>query len=256
MTLGNWNGINHSPIKEIHETLFKGCGKLVNLTIQHSLIDQLPENLFRDTEAIQLIDFSGNDLSKLEPRLFQSAKNVKKLRFIANNLTRLDGNLLSTLKKLETFHFHENHLFDLPRRLFGSNKRLSEIDLSHNNIHTWPNNPHVFESMIKLNLAHNKLTEIPLAFHINFLSLEVLNMSHNLLGSENPKISPGDLNFLQGTDLHVDLTFNQIGLVQLWDDRLWPGSTFHGVTLDLRGNPLKCNCWTTELKQKVIKKKH
>ena len=246
--------INHSPIKEIHETLFKGCAKLVNLTIQHSLIDQLPENLFRDTEAIQLIDFSGNDLSKLEPRLFQSAKNVKKLRFIANNLTRLDGNLLSTLKKLETFHFHENHLFDLPRQLFGSNKRLSEIDLSHNNIHTWPNNPHVFESMIKLNLAHNKLTEIPLAFHINFLYLEVLNMSHNLLGSENPKISPGDLNFLQGTDLHVDLTFNQIGLVQLWDDRLWPGSTFHGVTLDLRGNPLKCNCWTTELKQKVIKK--
>ena len=245
--------INHSPIKEIHETLFKGCRKLVNLTIQHSLIDQLPENVFSDTEAIQLIDFSGNDLTRLEPGLFQSVKSVKSLRFMANNLTRLDANLLSTLKKLETFHFHENHLLDFPRELFGASKRLSEVDLSHNNIHTWPGNPHTFDSMITLNLAHNKLSEIPLDFHLNMLSLKVLNMSHNLLGSNNPKIIPNDLNFLQNTDLKVDLSYNQIELVELWDERFW-ANDWHGFSLDLRGNPFKCNCWTTELKQKVIKR--
>ena len=243
--------INHSPIKEIHETLFKGCSKLVNLTIQHSLIDQLPENLFRDTKAIQLIDFSGNDLSKLEPRLFQSAKNVKKLRFIANNLTRLDGNLLSTLKKLETFHFHENHLFDLPRGLFGSNRRLKEIDLSHNNIHTWSDDSSTFESMSTLNLAHNKLADIPSNFHLNFLSLKLLNISHNLLGSNDPKLIPiNDLNFLQ-SDLTVDLAFNQIEQVDLWDERFLGGNQWHGVSLNLTGNPLKYNCWTSELKMKV-----
>ena len=251
--------INHSPIKEIHETLFKDCRKLVNLTIQHSLIDQLPENVFSDTEAIQLIDFSGNDLTRLEPGLFQSVKTVKSLRFIANNLTRLDANLLSTLKKLETFHFHENHLFDFPRGLFGVNKKISEIDLSHNNIHTWPGNPHPFESMITLNLAYNKLTETPLEFQINMLSLKVLNMSHNLLGSNNAKIVPiNDLKFLQ-KDLQVDLSYNQIGLVELSNvgfyadsDDSWLKQGF-GFSLDLRGNPFKCNCWTTELKQKVIK---
>ena len=247
--------INHSPIKEIHENLFKGCRKLVNLTIQHSLIDQLPENVFSDTESIELIDFSGNNLTRLEQGLFQNVKRVKSLRFIANKLTRLDGNLLSTLKKLETFHFHENHLFDLPRDLFGLNKKLSEIDLSNNSIHTWPGNPHPFVSLVTLNLAHNKLTEIPFDFHLNMLSLKVLNMSHNLVGSNDPNILPNDLNFLQ-KNLQFDLSYNQIELVELWDDRLWKENQWHATSLDLRGNPLKCNCWTTELKQQVIKKLH
>merc|ERR1719210_2953855 len=154
----------------------------------------------------------------LEPGLFQGLNSVRSLRFIANNLTRLDGNLLSTLKKLETFHFHENHLFDFPSDLFGLNKRLSEIDLSHNNIHTWPRNPHPFESLKTLNLAHNKLTEIPIDFHINMLSLKVLNMSHNLLGSNDPQIIPNDINFLNN-NLLADLSYNQIELVKLWDER-------------------------------------
>ena len=243
--------INHSPIKEVPETLFKGCRKLVNLTIQYSLIDELPENLFRDTEAIQLIDFSANKISKLEPGLFQGVDKVKSLRFIANNLTRLDANLFSNLKKLETVHFHENHLFDLPRGLFGSNRRLKEIDLSHNNIHTWSDDSSTFESMSTLNLAHNKLADIPSNFHFNFLSLKLLNMSHNLLGSNDPKLIPiNDLNFLQ-SDLTVDLAFNQIEQVDLWDERFLEGNQWHGVSLNLTGNPLKCNCWTSELKMKV-----
>jgi protein toll len=245
--------INHSPIKEIPETLFKGCRKLVNSTIQHSLIDQLPENLFKDTEAIQLIDFSGTKLSSLEAGLFQSVKSVKSLRFISNNLTNLDEDLLFTLKKLEIFHFQENQLSGFPRELFRKNGRLSDIDLSHNNIHEWPGNPHTFESMITLNLAHNKLTSIPLDFHLNFLSLKVLNMSHNLLGSKDPKILPNDLNFLQNTNLKVDLSFNQIGSVELWDDGFWAeDNSWPGFSLDLRGNPLKCNCRTKELKQMVV----
>jgi len=249
--------INHSPIKDIPVNLFKNCRKLVNLTIQHSLIYDLPVGLFSDTEKIKLIDFSGNKVNQLDSGLFQPLKEVESLRFIANNLTRLDANLLSSLRQLKTFHFHENHLFDLPKDLFSRNKKLKDIDLSHNNIHTWPQSSHVFEHIRNLDISNNKMVDIPQQFCLNMLNLNVLNMSHNLIGAKTlGKLDPHDLCFLnQG--LIVDLSFNQLKSVELWKTNTF-GSTnhttkpyYHGFHLNLTGNPLACDCMATELKQKI-----
>merc|ERR1719394_1189975 len=97
------------------------------------------------------------------------------------------------------------------------------------------------------------MTYIPQHFHFNFLSLKLLNMSHNLLGSNNPRLIPtDDLNFLQNNGLTVDLAFNQIENVELWNERSsLSENQWRGFSLNLAGNPIKCNCWTTELKLKV-----
>ena len=251
--------INHSPVKNLPAGLFSGCSKLVNLTFQHSKIEEIPPNLFSDTKAIKLIDFSGNQVRRLASELFESLKEVESLRFIKNNLTRLDDYLLASLKKLKTFHFHENHLFDLPQKLFSQNKRIEDINLAENNLSEWPGNPHVFEDLETLNLAGNKISFISSDFTANMLNLQVLNMSHNLIGhTTDGKITYEDFTFL-AESVVVDFSFNEIKTLDLSNataarlDRLDQGSQNPrpGCQLDLRGNPLTCDCWATELKQKV-----
>ena len=212
---------------EIDPDSFHGLKELQLFQCHNCYISDLPEELFRGLDKLRRISLHDNKIQKLLPPIFNGLTSLEELK-----LTR-------------------NHLQDIPRGLFRRNNRLREIDLSHNKIHTWSDSSSVFGNLIKLNLAHNKLTDIPYNFRLNFLSLKLLNMSHNLLGSRNRKLPIDDLKFLQTTDLTVDLAFNQIEQVDLWEERFLEGTDLQGVSLNLTGNPLKCDCWTKELKMKV-----
>ena len=93
------------PIANIPKTLFKGCRKLVNLTIQNSIITELPEELFSDTEKIKLIDFSGNNIETLQPGIFRNLNDLESLRFIKNKLTQLDRDQFVDITNLKIVHF-------------------------------------------------------------------------------------------------------------------------------------------------------
>eukprot|EP00090_Calanus_glacialis_P045164 TRINITY_DN8224_c0_g1_i1.p1 TRINITY_DN8224_c0_g1~~TRINITY_DN8224_c0_g1_i1.p1 ORF type:complete len:1130 (+),score=224.17 TRINITY_DN8224_c0_g1_i1:40-3429(+) len=246
------------PITNIPMTLFKGCRNLVNLTIQNSFITELPEEMFSDTEKIKLIDFSGNNIESLPPRIFRNLDKLESLRFIKNKLTKLDRNQFVDLRNLKIVHFPENMLSELPYEIFAPTKKLVELDLSSNKIELNPNKrfftgASTFDKLRTFNIANNKLTSIPEEFTFTMLKLQVLNMSYNLIGQDRGVLEPDDINFIQRLDLLVDLSFNKIGRVSLYEDKLWNNRnhTFVPFKLNLTGNPIICDCIATELKQKI-----
>ena len=119
----------------------------------------------------------------------------------------------------------------------------------------------MFEDLETLNLAGNKISLITSDFTANMLNLQVLNMSHNLIGHmTDGKITYEDFTFL-AESVVVDFSFNEIKTLDLSNataarlDRLnqiqGSQNPRPGCQLDLTGNPLTCDCWATELKQKV-----
>jgi len=246
------------PIARIPETLFKGCSSLVNLTIQNSFITELPENLFSDTKKIRLIDFSGNDIETLPAEIFKNLYKVESLRFIKNKLTQLDENQFFDLKILKTVHLQENSFSDLPLTLFSPTKKLEELDLSKNKLVLQRNGKFftggsTFEKLKKFDISNNKLTAIPFELTTNMLNVEVINISHNLIGDDRGVLQPDDINFIQESDLLVDLSFNHIERVTLLETGFWHknNKTQTPFKLNLIGNPLICDCIATELKQKL-----
>jgi len=246
------------PLESVPKTLFKGCSSLVNLTIQNSFITELPEELFSDTKKIKLIDFSGNNIETLPAGIFKDLGEVESLRFIKNKLTQLDSNQFFHQRSLKIVHFQENLLNNLPYDLFSPTKKLEELDLSHNKIELKARKiftgGSTFDNLKIFNIANNKLTYIPEELTYNMLKVKVFNMSRNKIGEDGGgALKPDDINFLQRTNMLLDLSFNRIGRFLLHDERWATANTtsFHNFQLNLTGNPLSCDCISTELKQKL-----
>ena len=237
------------PLESVPKTLFKGCSSLVNLTIQNSFITELPEELFSDTKKIKLIDFSGNNIETLPAGIFKDLGEVESLRFIKNKLTQLDSNQFFHQRSLKIVHFQENLLNNLPYDLFSPTKKLEELDLSHNKIELKARKiftgGSTFDNLKIFNIANNKLTYIPEELTYNMLKVKVFNMSRNKIGEDGGgALKPDDINFLQRTNMLLDLSFNRIGRFLLHDERWATANTtsFHNFQLNLTGNPLSCDC--------------
>merc|ERR1712013_201827 len=105
-------------------------------------------------------------------------------------------------------------------------KKLEALDLSKNNLVLQQNGKFftggsAFEKLKKFDISNNKLTAIPFELTTNMLNVEVINISHNLIGDDRGVLQPDDINFIQESDLLVDLSFNHIERVTLLETSLW-----------------------------------
>ena len=145
-----------------------------------------------------------------------------------------------------------NSIKTLPNKVFEENKNLEDIDLSHNQLEKWPRNgKNPLEYLKALNLSFNQLTEIDEnSMILNMLNLESIDLSHNLL---NGTFVPWMINFRVK---RVDLSHNHIAGINVsmewWNEAFKAHKAYKNFqanfTLNLAGNPLKCDCWMTELK--------
>ena len=116
-----------------------------------------------------------------------------------------------------------------------------------------------------IDLSFNSIDTVNFKFLL-MSSLQSLNLSHNTIG---PAISPEDLDFKLTFGLSVDLSYNKIERVDLREKEgteISKGSHVfryllclflllkifaENFLLNLSGNPLRCDCWATELRAKV-----
>jgi len=200
-----------SPIHEIHPYFLAGFNNLTKLTLKESMVKVLPKSLFQDAKNLKYLDLSGNLLT------------------------------------------------NLPENIFLGLQKLEEINLSQNLVTTGDTEcikANILQKLTTLNLAHNQITSIDQDILI-LSDLQTLNLSHNHIGD----IKPIDINFQpplsnrileveikQDRGLLVDLSFNRIERFILKNGFNISGPNFK---LNLEGNPLICDCFITELKQKL-----
>ena len=270
----------HVPLAEVPGDLFRGCANLRNVTIQSAYIAQLPPGLFADTPLLELIDLAGNRLTSITAGTLSGLANLKSLRLLANQITAIDSNafngligleilqlhqnllrkissdLFRDLSQLETLHLHQNQIQTIDPTALATNGKLRNLDLAFNNITLYEGHNNgrflsgqAFQYLEMLNLTHNNISHLEESLVINFLNLRVLNLSHNSFAAINTL----DLAFVKNGQLTLDLSYNNIASfsMEATPEAVFIFNTSSVCSLLLAGNPLRCDCYLYELRQKV-----
>ena len=250
----------HVPLTSLPPMVFKGSSALQNLTLQTLYIDNLPKDVFANLTALRKIDVSGNLLKNLTSGTFNGLQNLEVLRLKKNLLTNITDSVLHDLVNLKTLHLQENQIGAIHKNAFAFLINLRELDLSSNML------PYVgkdqnyygifdsqnFEFLVTLNLAHNfySVLDNGIAYRPGgMFKLRKLNLSHNVLNKYNLE------EFLIFDRSFIDLSYNKIervdfnekyGLLPFLYD---PPKVI--PKLNLAGNPLVCDCFTSDLKEKI-----
>jgi Leucine-rich repeat (LRR) protein len=265
----------------VPENLFRGCTGLRNVTIQSAHIERLPEGLFTDMPNLELIDLAGNKLTSLSAGTFSGLPKLKSLRLLANQISQIDsntfsgltslevlqlhqnrikeisGDLFRDLSRLETLHLHQNLIETIHPAALATNGQLRSLDLAYNNITMDQSRQRnsrflsgqAFESLAVLNLTFNNISYLEESLLANFLNLRVLNLSHNAFF----EINILDMAFVKNSLLTLDLSFNQITTfsMEATPEAAFVFNTSSAYVLLLEENPLRCDCFLSDLRQKV-----
>ncbi len=270
----------HVPLTgELQASLFRGCFNLRNVTIQSAYIERLSIGLFAETPLLELLDLAGNRLTSITAGTLNGRNKLKTLRLLANRiatieptafnglvglevlhlhqnqLTDISGDLLCDLTGLETLYLQQNQIRKIQRTALATNGKLRHLDLAFNNISVSKGSNNgflsgqVFGSLETLNLTHNNISYLEESLIINFLNLRTLNLSHNAFVA----VDPLDLAFSKNGKLTLDLSYNNISSFSLeaTPEALFVFNTSYPYSLMLAGNPLRCDCYMSELRQKV-----
>ena len=249
----------HVPINNFPVKVFKGATKMVNLTLQSMYVDDVPPGLFEGMGQLQKLDLSGNLITNLTDGTFDGLRKLKVLRFRKNLITSISRWTFKDLVKLETLHLHENLIATVHNKALASMTDLAELDLSANNLvydgkdrtRNMFLSSQPFERLVTLDLSENSFSALEYSVVINHLNLKTLNLSRNSFKVFNLE----NFNFVKnGGAVDVDLSYNQIERVDISVTKhinlLFANKT-NLFILNLTGNPLICDCFITELKEKV-----
>ncbi|XP_062603018.1 toll-like receptor 4 [Saccostrea cucullata] len=189
--------------------------------VHSSLGYDVPKVIFLEN-SLQSLSLQGNQLSNLTGPIIGLTK-LKILNLSKNNCKYISDYFFDFLNTIETLHLAKNKLSnslarDIDGRTFRNLTNLKHLDLSNNEVVLLSKN--VFQSLSNisnLDLSFNSIDNLVIKFS-HMKGLKVLNLTNNRLSS------------LSETTRR---TFDEITNV-----RNYP------ITLDLRNNPLLCNCDT------------
>ncbi|OWF50884.1 toll-like receptor 4 [Mizuhopecten yessoensis] len=212
-----------------------------------------------------------------EPRSLKFYGKWRPSLYLPRNLEVIDGHSSSFRGEIGDFNFMERNIikqFDLHDNLLQSWKgpirnlhRVEYIDLSYNSCgHVTTHFFEDFPNMTTLNVSHNNLGEVFKNSATSDIlkqlkSLEKLNMTHNKIDRlpegvlrDLSALRQIDLSFNQLTDWNVkidhmyqlqllNISYNRlIVLSKSFMDAVDRMTKITNLTLDLRGNPLRCDC--------------
>ena len=162
-------------------------------------------------------------LRRLHPVLFRDLFSLFYINFSNNNLSNVSG---------ISFHNSVQHID------FSRNNLSSEINMFSTET--------VFEEVKTLNLSRNRLSKFERGWKYNWLGLENLDLSHNLFKGN---MSIEDLNFLKHNQQEFTIDMSKNLVERMIFKHYNKNNEENHLKLILTGNPIKCDCFATELKQ-------
>lgn len=222
--------------------------QIKTLNLSHNSIDSLAEGSFPNStfSTTKFLDLSFNKLSHLQTKIFQNLTSVADLNLAGNRLTVLYDGIFDH-NPLERLRLSDNLLTMLETNTLRNALNLESLDLSQNKLKFLSlRSDNNFKRLLTLNVAHNSLTALDESWKVGYPTLRMLNVSHNSIG---PVLLQNDLQFVKTYHgMSVDLSFNNIEIVHI-DKAV--GKNRKRFDLDLKGNPIKCDCSATDLKTAI-----
>ncbi|KAH8312348.1 hypothetical protein KR044_010333, partial [Drosophila immigrans] len=246
-------------LQTIPGDLVQHSSKLENLSLMDNLLTTLPAHLLDDQVNLLMLDLQRNRLRHLPDGIFDRLSKLQTLNLADNQLTEISSNLFTKMGNLTMLQLSDNHLKTIRRDAFVGNPMLLQLHLANNRIDLQdymaasygidgdvgsPFSP--LQNLTTLNLRNNSVMIIFSDWKYTMLELRELDLSYNNF----TYLDYTDLAFLTRSELHINVTHNQIRNVHLYNDT-FPTSgdsdrkLVHGVKavhLDLNDNPLDCDC--------------
>ena len=215
--------LTYCDITTLPAEIFKDVRNLIKIDLSRNSIEILPNDVFKNLYDLQVLDMNGNLLKEIHPALFRDLFSLYYINFSNNNL--------SNMRDI-SFHSSVHH-----------------IDFSINNLSSGINmfsTDSVFEEVRTLNLSHNRLSKFENGWKYNWLGLENLDLSNNLFKGD---LNTRELHFLKHNqeNFTIDISNNLVERIIFKQERKSYKET--NLRLILTGNPIKCDCFATELKE-------
>lgn len=184
--------IGNNHLKNINNSAFANMKKLDVLLLNNNSLTVLPEQLFKELN-LKYLDLSNNLINPINSQLFRHVGSIKKLDLSHNKISSFSSVLLEPLAySLEQLTIDNNHyLIDGPSSLTALLQPLKQLRyLSATEINLDETLPEStfdqLESLLFLNLSHNKLSELNSRLLRSLTHLNTLDVSHNKLSFIDP----------------------------------------------------------------------
>lgn len=146
--------------------------KLIASTVPDRHLQKLFQN--KNFVKLRVLDVSGNQIQSLDRDLFQRSIQLHTLNLGRNEIQKLPSNVFGDLTELRELRLNDNKFIDFSSgpSVFSQLRQLTLLDLSNNTIIDIER--HMFyglESLIEINLSHNKLYILP--YQVGLLSTRI-----------------------------------------------------------------------------------
>ncbi|PVD37897.1 hypothetical protein C0Q70_00499 [Pomacea canaliculata] len=175
----NESDLSHNNLREVPPELENAKSVLV-LNLSHNEIEMIPNQLFINLTDLVFVDFSNNNLEMLPPQM-RRLTSLQTLILDNNPLIHAQLRQLPVLTALQTLRMRNTQrtLSNFPTSL-DTLTNLQDVDLSYNDLPRVPEALYKLESLRRLNLSNNEITELSLMIDV-WVNLETLNLSRNKL---------------------------------------------------------------------------
>ncbi|CAB4059637.1 unnamed protein product [Lepeophtheirus salmonis] len=263
--------LDNNRLEHLNNLTFSGLKSLETLSIRKNLIQNLTVSIFESLSQLNTLDLGENPIHFIDGSAFESLTQLRDLRLDHNALTIIPPFPMALSKNLIKMKLSYNkdlrsRLENIPFSAFHGLSSLKTLDISSNKIKVIPRFSHSLANLRELFIGGSNLySDIPsFGFQgLNGLRLLDITQSENLRVIRtraiygNPSLKTLDLSEAQIPEMRFEdeaffinrnssieklqLIFRSMGLRSINE-----GSVANWTTkvesIDLKDNPLKCDC--------------
>ncbi|XP_059059592.1 toll-like receptor 7 [Achroia grisella] len=174
--------LSRNCIYNISQDAFKSFDALLVLDLSYNKLSDVDFNISH-FHKLEYLNISHNEIKKISKFIFRALTSLKTLDFSQNIITEIEEHSFDDLSMLETLYLNNNVItIGLSSYVFQKLVALTQLDITYTRSNTYENNTFSGMSSLKvLNSSHGELSILAYGAFQNTGSLEVLDLSHNIL---------------------------------------------------------------------------
>ena len=236
----NFVSLRGNGLLNINPAIFDKVKHLMVINLSQNKLKDIPAQIFKKTKILLDINLANNNLQFFAFETFQELRHLRRVDLSNNNIHTLQNGLLSGSINLEEIYLQNNSLKQIePGALpFGENS-LKRIHLQANNLPDIPMAAFYENKLEVFDISDNMVDHRRFIETLISLDFSTFASSHSNQGSKKIfKIQRNKIKHLFGT------YFNATMLSKL-------GMILTIITLDIKGNPLICDCTMMDFQSKI-----